>query len=50
MTNFLWAYELGFWIMLGFLQAVLVLLLILYVSTKLVVLASKTIQTVGINK
>ena len=50
MTNFLWAYELGFWLMLGFLQAILVLLLILYVSAKLVVLSSKTIQTVGINR
>ena len=50
MTHFLWAYELGFWLMLGFLQAILVLLLILYVSAKLVVLASKAIQTVGINK
>ena len=50
MTNFIWAYELGFWLMLGFLQAILVLLLILYVSAKLVVLASKTIQTIGINK
>ena len=50
MTHFLWAYELGFWLMLGFLQAILVLLLILYVSAKLVVLASKAFKTIGINK
>lgn len=50
MTHFLWAYELGFWLMLGFLQAILVLLLILYVFAKLVDVFTNALRTVGINK
>lgn len=50
MTNFLWAYELGFWLMLGFLQAILFLLIAAYLFAKLVDVFTNALQTIGINK
>ena len=50
MTHFLWAYELGFWLMLGFLQAILFLLIAAYLFAKLVNVSTNALRTIGINK
>lgn len=50
MTHFLWAYELGFWLMLGFLQAILLLLCILFLAAKVFYVSTKALQTLGVNR